>query len=254
MKKNYITGILGGILGGLIASIPWILMYVYGNMILSLLAIIIAIGVLKGYQLCKGKVDHKLPVFIVVISILSITIATLFIIPLCLIAKEGVQVDLNTLKRLYDNQEFVSALTRDYVVSLLFTFMGISGVVASVKKQIQEGKERIDATIQSEQTNLVESPLQENLFKIKEVFLKYNAIDKKSAIEKEIIVKDFTKEDEKAFKQLRMQQIILKHKGKYYFSLQNEKSLGRRFLLLYGKIMLWIVIVVVLLFLLFAFL
>ena len=35
--KNYVLGIIGGLIGGFIASNPWILMYVYGNMILSLL-------------------------------------------------------------------------------------------------------------------------------------------------------------------------------------------------------------------------
>ena len=57
-NKSYIKGILGGVIGGIIATIPWILMYVYGEMILSLLAILIAMGVLKGYQLFKGKVDN----------------------------------------------------------------------------------------------------------------------------------------------------------------------------------------------------
>ena len=249
MKKNYLTGIIGGIIGGLIASIPWILMYVYGNMILSVLAIFVAMGVLKGYQLCKGKVDSKLPLFIIVISILSVTIATLLIIPLCLIAKERGQVDFNTLKMLYDNQDFIKAITHDYVISFLFTFIGISGVVASAKKQIQEGKDQIQATLQTEQNTVVIDSKN-----IKEKFLNYNAIDKKSAIEKEQILKDLTKEDEKKFRKLRMQQIILKHKGKYYFSLKNEESVGRRFLLLYGKIMLWFIIAILLLFLLVAFL
>ena len=73
-------------------------MYVYGNMILSLLAIIIALGVLKGYQLFKGKVDDKLPVIIIVISIICVTVSTLIIIPLLLIAKEGEVVSIDNLK------------------------------------------------------------------------------------------------------------------------------------------------------------
>ena len=35
-NKSYFTGIIGALLGGFIAAIPWVLMYVYGNMILSL--------------------------------------------------------------------------------------------------------------------------------------------------------------------------------------------------------------------------
>ena len=53
--KKYVMGIFGGILGGLIASIPWILMYVYGNMIVQILSVVIAMGVLKGYQMFHGK-------------------------------------------------------------------------------------------------------------------------------------------------------------------------------------------------------
>lgn len=207
--------------------------------------IIIAIGVLKGYQLCKGKIDQKLPIFIVIISIITISVSTLLIIPLCLLAKEGLKVDANTLQFLYANQEFVNAITRDYVVSLLFTFLGISGVVANTKKQIQEGKDHIEVSIQQEQNSTIEK----DDSKIKEIFIKYNALDKNTAIEKETIFKEMDTEDEKKFKQLKMQQIILKHKGKYYFSLKNEKSLGRRFLLLYGKIMLWICLFIIVLFL-----
>ena len=51
MEKGYFKGILGALLGGIVASIPWILVYVYANMIYSILAVIIAMGALKGYQL-----------------------------------------------------------------------------------------------------------------------------------------------------------------------------------------------------------
>ena len=42
-NKNYIA-LLGAVLGGLVASIPWILMYLFGNMFLSPLATLIAAG------------------------------------------------------------------------------------------------------------------------------------------------------------------------------------------------------------------
>ena len=43
-QGSYVTGIIGAILGGTIATIPWVLAYVYGNVMLSLLAVIIAAG------------------------------------------------------------------------------------------------------------------------------------------------------------------------------------------------------------------
>ena len=149
-NKNYITGILGGIIGGFIATIPWILMYVYGEMILSLLAILIAMGVLKGYQLFKGKVDKKLPIIIIVISIICVTISTLLIIPLLLLVKEGQSSSIENLQMLYEYEPFMTAIIKDYAISVLFTALGISGVVSNVKKQINDGEtENIKATIKS---------------------------------------------------------------------------------------------------------
>jgi len=147
-NKSYLLGIIGGLIGGFIATIPWIMMYVYGEMILSLLAIIIALGVLKGYQLFKGKVDKKLPIIIVVISVISVTVATLLIIPCLLLIKDGEAASIENLKILYEYDEFVGAIIKDYAISVVFTFLGISGVVANVKKQINEGNtENIKGTL-----------------------------------------------------------------------------------------------------------
>lgn len=150
-KKSYVGGIIGGLIGGFIASVPWILMYVYGNMILSLLAIIIAMGVLKGYQIGKGKIDKKLPTIIIVISLLCVTVSTLLIIPLLLLGKEGLEVSFQNLETLYAYDQFMTAIMKDFAVSVIFTVLGISGVVANVKKQINEGAEgNITATIKEE--------------------------------------------------------------------------------------------------------
>ena len=101
MEKNYFNGILGAFIGGLIATLPWILAYVYGNMIIAALAVIIAIGALKGYQLLNGKVDKKLPIIIAIVSLLCVTISTLVIIPLLLLLKEGVGATFSNLKIFY---------------------------------------------------------------------------------------------------------------------------------------------------------
>ena len=118
--KNYVLGIIGGLIGGFIASIPWVLMYVYGNMILSLLAILIALGALKGYQIFKGKEDKNLPIFIIIISVIVVTIATLIIIPKLLIIKDGNSI---TLTDLYNNSEFKNAIIKEYQVNMKTYFI-----------------------------------------------------------------------------------------------------------------------------------
>ena len=58
-RGSYLFGIIGALIGGIIGSIPWILVYVYGNMMFSALAIFIAAGEFLGYKLCRGKIDKK---------------------------------------------------------------------------------------------------------------------------------------------------------------------------------------------------
>lgn len=152
-NKSYLTGILGGLVGGFIASVPWILMYVYGNMILSLLAIIIAMGALKGYQLCKGKINKSLPLIITIISLICVSVSTLIIIPCLLLSKQGATVNIDTLKFLYSYGDFTSAIMKDYIISVLFTFLGISGVISNIKKQLNDGRvENIKANLKEEKT------------------------------------------------------------------------------------------------------
>lgn len=245
-NKNYITGIIGALIGGLVASIPWILMYVYGEMILSLLAIIIAMGALKGYQLLKGKIDGKLPMIIIVVSVVCVTISTLLIIPCLLMAKEGIEISLENLELLYEYDEFANAIMKDYIISLLFTFLGISGVVKSIKKQVYEGETKeIKLDFNTNQNK-------EQVEAIKNAFIKLNALDKTSATSKENIFNELENSDLKVlFSTLRQQQIIRKYKGNYYYSLKNEESILRRFLLIFSKIML--IILAIFLILIFIF-
>ena len=127
--NGYLIGIIGALIGALIGTIPWIILYVYGNMIYSVLAFVVAIAALKGYELLKGKVDKKLPIIIAIISVIAITIATLVIIPNLLLIKEIGTTSLANFKMLYADSEFSSALIGDYITSLLFTVLGKGGVI-----------------------------------------------------------------------------------------------------------------------------
>lgn len=243
MKKNsYLLGILGGLIGGFIACIPWILVYIYGEMILSALAIIIALGVLKGYQLFKGKIDNKLPIIIVIISCVCVTISTILIIPCLLLSTENILVNFDNLSKVYSSTPFMSAMIKDYIISLVFTFLGIAGVVKNVKKQIEEGKTE---NIKIEFNNLSSEELKKENEKIKKQFLKLNATDKYSAVKKDQI-----NSDAKYFNNLKRAGIIKKYKNKYYYSQNDEKRPFVRFLKIYFKAMLIILIIFIPIFML----
>ncbi len=63
-----IKGILGAFIGPILFSLPWVLVYVYGGYMLSLLAFIIGTAALLFYKLFGGKVDKKTPAIILIIS------------------------------------------------------------------------------------------------------------------------------------------------------------------------------------------
>lgn len=134
--KKYVTGILGGMVGGLIATLPWVLMYVYGGYILSILAALIAAGFYYGYKLCHGPVEKKTPVIITVGSILIVIVTTLVTIPLLSLDNLGYPMTLTNLQVLYDNGLFQEMLP-DLIISVIFTFLGISGVVARSKQDAE---------------------------------------------------------------------------------------------------------------------
>lgn len=216
-QKGYLLGIVGALIGGLIGTIPWIILYVYANMIYSLLAFIVAMAALKGYELFKGKVDKKLPYIIGAISIICITIATLVIIPNLLLVKEIGTTSLANFKLLYADSEFAGAIIGDYIMSLLFTILGISGVFASIKKQVNNGSQKIDLNYNE---NAVSD---EERTQIKEIFVKYNALDKHNAISKETLLRENEDLEEK-INYLVSIGIIKIYKKEYYYNEKNENK------------------------------
>lgn len=228
MNKR-ILGIIGALLGGFIFTIPWILLYVYGKMLFSVLAAFIAFGALLGYKKFGGVVDKKTPIIIVVVSLIVIVVTTLIIIPLCLLYREGYIVSWHNLEFIYNNdQQFKSGIIMDLIVSIFFTMLGISGVISKLKQEVDPNY------VPTQNANIVNN--QANIEKVKKAFLKYHAMDKFSATSKENILNAMDN-DTKAFNQLKMQQIIKKYRGNYYFSEKAEKSLLYRFAILYIKIM-----------------
>ncbi len=220
-NKSYVKGIIGGIIGGFIATIPWVLMYVYGNMILSALAIIIAMGVLKGYQLLKGKVNKSLPAVVMVISLICVTVSTLLIIPMLLCQRELGYSNFEVLKLLYSSSEFVRALASDFIWSVLFTILGASVVTKNIKKQLDEGiTDNIKATLPNNYAEREKA--------VKEIFIKARATDKSRVIEKTKVmdeIKEMNCLD--VFNQLKFQSVIKKSNNGYYYCENNDTKVKK---------------------------
>ena len=131
MGRNYTKGIIGALIGGLIATIPWILLYTCSGMMCSYFAFIIGIGVLKGYQY-KGLTDKKLPKIVMTVSLVIITIVTFIIIPAILIFQVRGTLSINDLITFYSFNAFISNTIKKYAIAILFTFLGVGGVMSQV--------------------------------------------------------------------------------------------------------------------------
>lgn len=224
-NRRYLTGILGAIIGGIIATIPWILMYVYGNVMLSILAAIIAGGEFLGYKICKGKIDKKLPIIIMVIAVIIVMVTTLAIIPALLIQKEGLPVSVTNVQKLYGSSEFSTAITRDCIISVVFTILGASIVTSTIKKQLEnnDGKE---VKLQFNNNENINKMIKESIEELKPIFEKYEATTPDKAMTKEEVLAEVS-EDKGAkirFNYLKQIGIIKKYKGKYYYSKEAETN------------------------------
>lgn len=205
--KN-LRGIIGAIIGAIVGAIPWLFVYVYGNYIISILAIFVALGANFLYRKFGGEVNKRLPMTISIISVLTIALLTFLVVPCLLLAKEGYSVNSYTLETIYSDSDFITALSRDLFVSIIFAIIGIIPIVNEVKRET-------GVEIKSE-SNLKKQ--EEDISKMKEIFKKLNAFDKENAVSLDELKDSFNEGDEKKFKRVKSMQIIKKYKGKYYFS------------------------------------
>lgn len=224
-KGSYLTGILGAIVGGAIATIPWVLVYIYGGMMFSILAALIAAGELYGYKIAKGKITKKLPIILMVIALIIVTVTTLVIIPTLLIAKEGIAVNLTNISRLYENGEFATAMMKDFIISVIFTILGASIVTANIKKQLEnnEGQDvKLNLNNKEEKNEIKKATIE----LMKPIFTKYEATaPEKAMLKDEVIAEiDDKRKAKYSFNYLKQLRIIKKYKGKYYYSEDDENS------------------------------
>lgn len=246
-QGSYLTGIIGAVIGGLIATIPWILAYVYGGMILSILAALTAAGEFYGYKLLKGKINKHLPLIIMVLAIIIIAVSTLVIIPGLLILKEGINVNVANIQRLYSNEAFSTAIMKDFVISVIFAALGASIITANIKKQLENNDtgDNKDIKLNLNNTEEVIKIKKQNIELLKPIFVKYEATSEEKAMMKEEVLAEIENTNAKqSFNYLKQLGIIKKYKGKYYYSEANEdKQVNPKKLETWKKVFLIIAIV-----------
>lgn len=216
MNKK-IKGIIGALLGALIFSIPWVIVYVYLNYILSILSLLIAYGSLLFYKLFGGVITKKTSVLITISSLLAITISTFLIMPILLIAKEGNGLDLSYLEVLYASKEFTKAITHDYIISVIFTFLGIGGIIANINKVAYTNK--IDTSSANSEEDITKAPLEEQIKYIKKIYEKYDAFSKEKAVPSNIITLDLSNKVSLFYKMKKLGYIAVSSFNKTYFDL-----------------------------------
>lgn len=224
---KFILGILGATLGAFIGTIPWILVYVYANYIIAILSVIIAICSYYGYKITKAKIDKKLPFVIAISSILAITVSTFIISPLIMLSKEGLDASFENLQYLYTYKDISQAIMSDYFISLIFTVLGIGGIIKNLYVQIKDGVS--EENIQLNLSNKTQQVTPEKMEIVKNVFEKNDALSKNNGLTQEDVLQDlYTQipetEAKEIFNTLCYQGIIRKSSGKFYFSEKAEKN------------------------------
>ena len=249
VKNRYVIGTIGALIGGLIGSVPWILSYVFANMIYAILSVVIVVCAFYGYKLTKAKMDKKLPIILSVVSFIAITVTMLVAIPLIYMSKEGVTISFETFQRIYQIEEVTSVILTDYVISLIFCVLVIGCIVYNLNKQIRHGVQDKNIRII---TQSVENEMfsKEDIERAREVFERNDALSKKHTITKELIVEDLQREfgqekGSKIFEYLKIEGVIKKKSNKYYFSEKAQNSPYYRYEFTNIKIFIIVVIIAV---------
>lgn len=203
MKKNNALGILGALIGAILFSIPWIITYIYLNYILSLLAMVIAFGSFYFYKLFGGEITKKTSIVVTISSLLSITLATFVFIPLCLMLKENIAINAENISLVYQNSEFIGALVSDYLVSLLFTALGIGGIIRSINQQAYQ--------VNGSEIKVLTSD------DIQSIYEEYGALSKEKAVPNSLIL---GRVPYKEIRRLEKEGIIVPKGTKSYFDIE----------------------------------
>ena len=222
-QRRYITGILGAIIGAVVACIPLVYVYVYKSTFLSMLPMLIPLGAIYGYGLCRGKLNKKVIAINLIITILTVAGALLLVVTLLTLKQANYPATFHTIKQLYSYNGYGTIIFRNFVISETFAVLGSLLVAIRIRNQLIDFKKREDYKIVIFEDKKNPDLKNEAIRILKKIFYKYNATTKENTILKEEVLAETDNENAKEyFRYLTELNIIKKYKGKYYYCVANE--------------------------------
>ena len=122
---RYIKDSIGGVLGGIIFALPWLLIITFSSISLPFFSFLIATGVNKGYRLLKGRVNKKLPRFIIGISAFILVLIYFLYFPLIFGGLHNIL-----------EMSYWKMMMREMIISLVCAVVGIYKVVEDILFEI----------------------------------------------------------------------------------------------------------------------
>lgn len=227
MKKNNFLACLLGIICGFIFSIPWILIYALFGLSVGYLSILIVFGIIIGYKLINKDIYNncKTKAYLITSACFIALFNVLIIIPALTIASVK---GINLISNLFDFEKTLSMSNLvEYYKSGAYIESAIINSILSVAMVL------IPAILLPMDFKKSKDELSDgDKFKsnVEEIFKKYNAFDKETAVDKKIIkdeIKNINISNlKKAFYVDMLKGPKIKStKGKWCYNLNKKKNL-----------------------------
>lgn len=239
-KENYIWGIIGAIISGTLVATLVAYWYINANITGSNAYIQLLLGILHIapvcivpiiefwiYKLCRGKIDKKSKIILIVTSVVAIIIMATLVMPIALLKKAEQAVNLTTIKSILSDRKLFIKIMEDFFVALALTGLGLYFVNSKITKKLLLKVDNIKLFSKDvkENTKYKEEAIKE----IKPIFEKFEATTRNRTITKEeLLAEDNSEQISRYFKYLRDLNIIRTYNGKYYYCSSNEKNIKQK--------------------------
>ena len=124
---SYLTGFVGALLGALVGIAINLVSILFADLMVAALFALIPIGAMFGYKLFKGKTDKVSIIIIVALCVAAIPVIVLLEIAYALMHNLGLALGdaLGYAMELITDGEFLSSITRDLLMMILFMGLGV---------------------------------------------------------------------------------------------------------------------------------